>query len=300
MNKKRGITVFLTFLCWLLVGAAWGESYQPCDSSIKRPIIKFSYLGSGDASNTSNDSQPAPFRVFDATTFRDKPDLSIYGIEPVNIVYEGSVFMPDKPSNSLPSDGSIKRVATAAKASQGISIIDVELWQWLPNITELYVKLTQQLKIANPELKMGYYSIVPKRDYWRAKEGPSSEKYKMWQLENDQLQDIADCVDYLIPSLYTFYDYQPGWVAYAEANIAEARRLARGKPVYVFLWFQYHESNPELKLKPIPADYWKLQLETVRRLADGIVLWGGVNWDPNAPWWIETQKFLASLHETNP
>ena len=57
--------------------------------------------------------------------------------------------------------------------------------------------------------------------------------------ENDQLRPLAGAVDILFPSLYTFYTDQGGWVRYAYAQIAEARRNANGKPVYVFYGQQY-------------------------------------------------------------
>jgi hypothetical protein len=246
---------------------------------------------------TGQQPHAARFRVFDGTTFRYKPRLAQYGMEPVNLVYEGSLFNEHASPQSMPSIIDIKRVALSAKTAKGITIIDVERWLWLPDGAHRYAELMQRMKEINPEIKTGYYSIVPKRDYWRAKENPGSKEYREWQRENDQLQPVADNVDYLFPSLYTFYDYQPGWVAYAEANIAEARRLAKGKPVYVFLWPSYHESNAQLKGKPIPADFWRLQLETAKRLADGVVIWGGSKWDPEAPWWSETRKFLESLKD---
>src|SRR5262249_4133499 len=106
------------------------------------------------------------------------------------------------------------------------------------------------------------------------------------------------------PSLYTYYPDQAGWVAYAKANLSEARRLAPGKPVYCFLWPQYHDSST-LAYQFLPVDYWKLQLQTCRQYADGIVILGCVGkdgkmngwltWDDNAPWWQATIQFVASI-----
>jgi hypothetical protein len=56
--------------------------------------------------------------------------------------------------------------------------------------------------------------------------------------------------------LYTFYADRQGWVAYAIAQISEARRKAKGKPVYAFIWPQYHESNQLLGGQFLDADYW--------------------------------------------
>jgi hypothetical protein len=147
---------------------------------------------------------------------------------------------------------------------------------------------------------IGYYGVPPIRDYWRALDPPNSQPYRAWQSANDQLQPLANAVDALFPSLYTFYDDQDGWTQYAIANLSEARRLARGKPVYAFIWPQFHNSNPVLGLKLIPGEFWALQLQTIAQHADGVVIWGGwqVLWDENAEWWQATRQFLRTRPAT--
>src|SRR5205814_1590172 len=98
-----------------------------------------------------------------------------------------------------------------------------------------------------------------------------------------------------------FYADSQGWVKYAQANIAEARRIAGGRPVYPFIWPQYHISNGRLGSQYIDGKFWSLQLHTLYADADGLVLWGGwdfaakrhASWDENAAWWLATKQFLA-------
>jgi hypothetical protein len=117
--------------------------------------------------------------------------------------------------------------------------------------------------------------------------------------ENDQLRSLAGAVDVFFPSLYTFYPDQAGWKKYAIAQIEEARRYGGGKPIYVFLWPQYHESNRILGGSYLPADYWLLELETAREYADGIVLWSGSSkWDEDAPWWKVTKEFVKNRDQS--
>jgi hypothetical protein len=74
------------------------------------------------------------------------------------------------------------------------------------------------------------------------------------------------------------------------------------KPVYVFLWPEYHDSNAALRGTQIDAKYWRTQLETARKFADGIVIWGGYDllknrprkWNEEDAWWKETRNFLAT------
>jgi hypothetical protein len=142
----------------------------------------------------------------------------------------------------------------------------------------------------------------PLRDYWDSVEQEGSPRYKSWQAKNESLAPIAQLSDVLFPSLYTFYEDRSGWTKYAIAEIREARRFAGGKPVYVFLWPQY-EASGALANAFLPGDFWRMQLETASKYADGIVIWcctGRQTWDDKAPWWLETQGFTRQLHSTQP
>lgn len=82
------------------------------------------------------------------------------------------------------------------------------------------------------------------------------------------------------------------WPIYAAENIAEARKY--GKPVYPYL-SPTIEGAGELSL---PGEVWRTQLQTVQKLADGAVIWDGVNASPatrgSTEWWRETEVFLNS------
>ena len=132
------------------------------------------------------------------------------------------------------------------------------------------------------------------RDYWTPVEN-NPAKMRAWAEANDALKGLASHVDVIYPSLYTFYDDPEGWKKFAKANLQEAKRY--GKPVYAFLWPMYHDSNKLLSGKPIPADVWRMQLETCLEYADGVVIWGGYKelWNEEAGWWKETKAFLARI-----
>ncbi len=70
--------------------------------------------------------------------------------------------------------------------------------------------------------------------------------------------------------------------------------MAKNKPVIVFLWPEYHDSNMILKGNYIEKEFWRLQLDTVFKYADGLIIWGGwkQEWDSNAIWWKETIQFI--------
>src|SRR5690606_15270403 len=115
--------------------------------------------------------------------------------------------------------------------------------------------------------------------------------------KNSRLMPLADAVDVLFPSLYAFDLDEAAWVRYAEENLAEARRF--GKPVIAFLWPQVHGSSARHGHEFVSGDFWRVQLETVYRHADGFVIWTPhgnerTEFDPRAGWWLATREFLAA------
>jgi hypothetical protein len=176
-------------------------------------------------------------------------------------------------------------------------------------------------------VRVGLYSLMPMRDYWSPVQflkasdpnaipwwknqlAKFTTQYRAWQATNSRFNfmrdadgqtnnpiGLADKVDLLFPSLYTFYDDAAGWDLYAKGNIDEARRY--GKLAYPFLWMQYHNSTPR-GWQLLAPEYFAHQVEWCLDNADGVVLWGGYDasgkglpWDENAAWWVATKKVLV-------
>lgn len=226
-----------------------------------------------------------------------------------------------------PVEAMVKATAKAAvDAGRKILILDIahlplDIRKSSTTVAEAslakFLNIVDWVRLAGPSLKLGFYGIMPFRDYWppvdfwRAVSSGHTNlpkfrrAYASWQFANDFLRPLAERVDYLFPSLYTFYADQPGWILYAKANIWEARRY--GKLVVPFIWPEYHNGTPLIG-QYLSADYWRMELETLREHADGMVLWGGWKfatgepavrhtWDESAPWWVTTQAFLKQLAE---
>lgn len=243
----------------------------------------------------------AEFKIYDAMLHKGKPDLSVLKIKPMPIIYE-SALLTTKNIAELPNNKNLSSAVNMVNAKgYDSAIIDIERWpvtgsdKTVKQSLSKYKKVVDDFKIKGVNKSIGYYGVLPVQDYWRAVSKPTSSKYISWQKDNDRLLSLVDSVDVLYPSLYTFYNDQENWVKYARAQILEARRIANGKPVIVFLWPKFHDSNRFLKNKYVPADFWRTELETAMELADGVVIWGGwkEEWDPNAEWWIVTRNFIV-------
>jgi hypothetical protein len=250
------------------------------------------------------------FPVFDATGFAQKPDLTEYGLKRLPVVYPAYMWDSKEQSvqTNLPDRNRVKAFALLAAQSSNILVIDIEQWPLAGDpvtVAASIMKLQTVIrwfKSPVPSIKVGFYGFPPLRDYWDSIQEEDTPRYKSWQTRNDGLAPVAQLADVLFPSLYTFYEDRGGWSKYAIAEIKEARRYSGGKPVYVFLWPQY-EAGGKLANTFLPADFWRTQLETASKYADGIVIWccsDRQTWDDKAPWWLETQRFIKQIHSTQP
>jgi hypothetical protein len=236
--------------------------------------------------------------------FVDIPDLTALGFRDVTVVYTGELW-PRTASKTEPdlrfiSETTIPRIR---RRPADLVILDVEHWDLsdvgeatLERNIDRYVSMLETFRHELPNVRLGLYGMLPIRSYW-IPVGGDPAKLRDWRLSNQRLRRLGDAVDVIFPSLYAFYDDIDGWLTYASANIAEARCYQ--KPVFAFIWPQYHKSR-EL----IGGAFWRLQLETIFKHADGMVVWspakGKQRWNPDAPWWLQTVDFLESVGLAKP
>ena len=265
-------------------------------------------VSAGEGCQLTDKTSGKTFRMFESIRYRNKPDLFTYCVKPIKIWYDRTFWPEGAPNKrlkdlNLPQRGLVEDAAVDSDSFGAVTVLDIEHWPTKDSTlaqaaVDNYITVLDWFRKAASETQIvGYYSMVPIRDYWRALEGPASDDYQDWQKENDRLAPLAEAVDIVFPSIYTFYEDRNGWLAYAKAQIDESRRLAPDKPVYVFLWPEYHPSNDWRKGDPIEPDYWRVQLDFAREHADGAVIWTlsstkKVDFTDIPPWWNETARFI--------
>lgn len=156
-----------------------------------------------------------------------------------------------------------------------------------------YSAILKAFQDGLPKTTVSLYSIAPVRN---PEPWVNTDK---WEAKNDAVAPILKYSDWSMPSLYTFTTNEQEWVKYAIANIQEAKQY--GKPVVPFLWPQYAEGQGSATYKFIDAGFWKTQLETVYKYADGVVLYGmsgrkgtKFEFDASDPWWKVTANFIKT------
>lgn len=240
------------------------------------------------------------FQLFDEIGQSGKPSLIKFNIQPFRSVPAKELWRKGQKDLSFPDYNYISTIADSARFSGSMICLDIEHWD-LHDIDQQKItehigylgKIAQLIKAAHPQALVGYYGVLPIRNYYAPiKNNPAD--LQQWHQKNSNLKELADRVDVIFPSLYTFKDDPEAWQKYAIANIEQARQY--NKPVIVYLWPQYHGSNKILGYKFVDGKFWRMQLETVYQHADGAVIWTPwgkhkTKWDGTAEWVIETQKF---------
>jgi hypothetical protein len=235
------------------------------------------------------------FRMMEATIYEGKPDGLGCDIEHVHVVYEHLSGVKVVPDAFIVDGGAFRGAVERARAAAAeIVVLDIENvparpWATLAGVVNLF-------KRELPGRRLGFYGHVPPLGYWNV---VGNRPVKRSTEEDKEIETLVRSVDATFPSLYVHYDDLDGWIKYAKEVLRVARNY--GKPVYPFIWPQYHDGNKELGRTFVDTNMWKAVLETVIAEADGAVLWGGwrdregrrMRWDPDADWWRVTKQVVA-------
>lgn len=252
----------------------------------RRSFIQWLLLLASNTTIAAN--QTNKFVLLDALLHRGKPNLSRLGIMPCPPV--ASIWRTGANRDAIDEIG-LKIELNKLRNDSEYFFIDIENWPVLKvNSEERRSSINKLIQVADiararfPKSKFGYYGIPPGITYWPLIDHRPVE-YSDWISAQEDLKRLADKVDIIMPSLYTFYKDPKGWLTYAKATIDACKKF--NKPIYPFLWFEYHDSNFLLRNHEIDVDFWNTQLQFCQDNCDGLILWGGSqrNWSESANWW---------------
>ena len=161
--------------------------------------------------------------------------------------------------------------------------------EWLSTTREFFERTYAVVKAARPLAKVGFYN-QPNQVYWQWRDPVTAAAMRAG---HDEVPWFWNMVDVVLPSTYTFYQSVPNSRvpgpyqdresdndAYVRANINEALRVARGKPVYNYVAFQHHVSNALYANDPVNDFNLRHPFDVARELGcNGVIIWG----------WVRTQ-----------
>jgi hypothetical protein len=107
------------------------------------------------------------FVVSDGTLYKNKPDLSQYGIKPIKTLYASNLWEPGQDLNRLPHKDHVYMRARKAKTLGQITVIDIEHWPLSGNkeltfgSLQKYLAVLWWFKDRSQTIPSGYYSFPP-------------------------------------------------------------------------------------------------------------------------------------------
>ncbi|MFI1198663.1 LPXTG cell wall anchor domain-containing protein [Streptomyces sp. NPDC020883] len=228
------------------------------------------------------------FVVYDNIAYRGV-DLAHYGAIRSNVVYEGYVAALSGSKGSgkelaLPPEAAYKNLIRKHASEPGPVVLDFEslYLTGAPDTAQRRLKkletFAQWAHEAVPGKAIGFYGVL----------GNTASRYY------PLARQLARHVDAFFPTLYTFDDNRAAWRTKLADDLAEARAVAPGKPVYPYLWPQYHDGTPRSG-QFLSADHWSYELDTARRLVPGVVIWSGAGPVTDKGWITATERFMANL-----
>ena len=317
------------------MAASLGERWRKLAWTV---TVGLGLLAAGPAVAGEGDATAGPpFRILWQMSWLDgetaaaptAEELAACGIEPIPLITEGAIFGNAMPRYDQPLDlnapalrAATDKIAAAAPAG-GMVVLNVEKRGWMiksgdPGAVrkaDQYIRLIEHFRaqpaIQAKGLQLGYFGEAPINDYFGYI--PGRGQVPATRATNWVTLHIARASDVLFPQMYTRYR-EPGsrsWIARAEGMMAlirdEWQPLIGERPVYPYLWPQYHDfaSDLAIRRKLVEKGVFLTQLETLKRLgADGVVIWGtlGVEeagerrarWAADMDWWVETKQFMAA------
>lgn len=277
-------------LCWLTIGS-----------------LVFALLSQSAAATTQVSSKS--FAIFDATQYRDKPDLAKYGFRPVRL-HSNDVATPRALLRGGQQGFSATKVhATAllqAKHPDELVTLDLETWKLDAAGIKKYGDTLRIFKQGSPHSIVGYYGYMPYGNWllYAANDTHSSYDRQKWEQLQDQAEPVGRVVDVFMPSLYTWGNNQTAWQETAKEAIAYARKVDPGKKIYAYIWPQYDDNHTPYQLKFLPPAVWRAELETLYPIADGVIIWSGwkdpagkdIKFSLSMPWFVQTRAFMEEHH----
>lgn len=219
--------------------------------------------------------------------------------------HEGAIFVHDI-EFGYEEDVDQAWADEAARAASGVADREAFAAAYWREWATWYSLPCRWSKEAAPTQPVGIYGPQPfRRDYWGVAGKTAQQIDGSHRTDAELYRHIAPYVDFIVASVYLFYD-DPGSVYYLAANIEEnvARAKTLGdKPVYAYEWLRYHDSNQKLRGQEL-APCWAEAMAVVPYFcgARGVVLWG---WEPKAkgqyyerlPRFVDSVGRVADLSE---
>ena len=306
-------------------------------SLIKDPKTGF-FIVTEDTSQPVVPVSQSNFVVLDMTPYLNKPIFNDVNFKTAADMWQGHFVASPYPANGYPR--SIAEIETRTLGNYNLDsdnvvipnynqpiFIDVECYgvntawnsvsQINENLNKKYKPIIEAarsgLSGVSPTQKIGFYGRIPRFEGWGGLTIGSTD-YLRWQADNDRNAAVLmPLVDHMGLLGYQYWDdgtilqQEARWQDFITKTINEAVRIrneagytATQRPIYVYIWNEYHEGAGEPYNRPLDTNYFVRQMQYLKDNGnvDGVLIWSndlGVSWNDKAEWWVKTKTFINSL-----
>lgn len=186
------------------------------------------------------------------------------------------------------------------------AFLDYEQWA-LPADIDKYIQVTDCWRDVRPEIRLGFYGILPGNAYWPSLPGAKAQLKELRKanalLEKTknasgkwEARGLVDSVDFILPCLYSYYpntgtwDHEEIWLKHYAPEMIRASRLYQ-KPVYPFL-MQRTVTEFDVGLS---NDHFRRQIEYCLENADGVCIWDWAPAETGSMWLVRSSKIMAEF-----
>ncbi|MFK7967483.1 MAG: hypothetical protein AB8C46_26265 [Burkholderiaceae bacterium] len=322
---------FVTFVQRWQCGTSVRKAGLACLMSLFA-LLANSPAAIAEQNKKTNPDRTDQFVVFNAMLYENMPAFG----DKLPVVYEHTIFKHGVLKDGIrPSEKSVAHAAnwvseTAAEAKRQnrtpLVALDIERWHLWPFVPmpEHKIALGHYADSASRfkdavESPICLYGVLPVGGIITAlKAARNPETQQQWVAANKAAAAaISGTVSALCPALYAYYQYpnDPNderalkqWLANAREVVRQARLLAPDKPIYPFIWPQYHSGGNVRGFGFLSEQRWQAQLEFLKSHTDGLILWGGYDlvanhplaWDDNASWWRTLKRVFPEQTHVRP
>ncbi len=272
---------------------------------------KFTYLAFLMLIAISAGAQTKSFKLYKQVRYKNTPASLLPFLQPFAIANQNNLT---DLSTNLPRQSGIDSFALTCQPGVPVCL-DLETWPYYPDpalttTINNFLTTINYFKAVNTTSPIGFYGVPPKQAYQWSSIDPVNNPsgYAGWKHISDNLAPVAANVDVFQPSFYTYDTDTTGWRKMVDTTIAALKRYSTIKPIYAFIWPQYHQGTDPVQLQFIDTAIWRYQLEVLYKRADGVIIWTSnknpdnttISWDVNMPWWQTTKSFMVDKKLSQP
>lgn len=224
------------------------------------------------------------FKLYDAMPYIGKPDLTNQGLDPIYLMYEGSLTKPD-PSEKykiIIDSSKIETQAFVASLFPSVTVsTDIEEWYGNRNVDAKTMKIWYQtvfdfFRKNNEKVFIGNYGLPVANLNLRRFNRSATEKEIIdeWKRASAKRMYSGNINDYLSPSFYIAVPDTTQWLIDMEISANYLRTHFPDKKIYAYIWPQYYDFKTSAYFKTfMTPETWKAILNGCYKYLDGAIIW---------------------------